>query len=294
MMVLPAGFAEGTLAQFLPGFVLAALGAVFILWWATRSQPGEAAPVVGPLIVLSTLLGLGATGRWQPALAAGVLVSAAALPLARRNAALGTGALMLGALIVVLDAGGARWMQFLGLVAVLAGGTLLAALDRWWPRGASFLLLVSLVGIYLTVPETGPALVVLGAMTGSAWLAWPAGIARLGGDTCPGIVALSVWMVISGGQTRATAVVGGLVCLGTLVLEPIGRWFAGQWGMVAPPGRAARLVLAVSHVALVGIAARGVGFAPSAASAAVGAGILGVVGLAVGVVVSRLDAKGKP
>src|SRR5690606_32918712 len=110
-----------------------------------------------------------------------------------------------------------------------------ADLDRAAGRGASragagvqpapgvgpVLVAVTVAGVYLTVPDTEMATVLLGAALPAAALGWPFAWGRLGGGGALATVAVVAWTVALDGRGRLGSVVGGVACLG--LLAQIGR-----------------------------------------------------------------------
>ena len=115
------------------------------------------------------------------------------------------------------------WVEPTVLAFVVAAGPLVAVADRrrrpegWGP----VLFLVSAGGVFVTVPDTEQALVLLGAAAPAALLGWPRPVASLGVGGSMAVVGLLAWTTISGGSPRPGAVVGGLAALGLLLLEPL-------------------------------------------------------------------------
>jgi hypothetical protein len=171
--------------------------------------------------------------------------------------------------------------------ATLVGGVLVAAFDRALaPRGmAPALLAVSALGVYLTTPDTEHAAVVLGVALPVALLSCPWPLATLGvGGSFAG-VAVVAWVVAVDGAGRDGAVVGGIACLGMLVVEPLVRGLAtGRAAPSAPvPLRYAATVV-VLHVVVVAVCSRVGGLRSSAVEASVVCGLAYAVAAAVLVV----------
>lgn len=191
------------------------------------------------------------------------------------------------------------WAPLAVGVAVAGGGALVADFDGRWsvrPLGPA-LMVVSLAGVFLTVPETREALPVLGAALPLAVLGWPASLASLGAGGSLSSTALLAWTVAQGGTFRDTALVGGLACLGMLVAEPLGR-------LVGPHRRRHRLprpswVLAavlVAHAVVVLVAARVAGLGDDLVTAVAVAALVLAAGAAASlairaVAVSRAPAR---
>jgi hypothetical protein len=148
-------------------------------------------------------------------------------------------------------------------VVVAAAGTVAVAvvparmLDAGMPRCTGVLLLVSAVGVYVTVPDTELARIVVGAAVVGALVgcAPDARAAPLGTTAAIGLLA---WVAAAGGAGRPGAVVGGLACLGVLALGPVAVWSAAR-----------PVVVVAVQVALVAVVARIAGLEQSAGIALV-------------------------
>jgi hypothetical protein len=187
---------------------LAATACCLVAWrWCRRARPGAATPVVGLALAAAGGIGLAVTG------------GAPSAPV--------------------------RPWPLLGMAVALAGA-LVASFDRRWrERGLTpGLLAVTAAGIYACVPDVEGALVVLGVALPMALLGWPwplvharpAGAGNADADepvSAPppslgvagsvATAALLVWTVATGGAGRPGSVIGGLACLGLLIVEPLAR-----------------------------------------------------------------------
>ena len=199
-----------------------------------------------------------------------------------------------------------RWGSGVFVVALLAAAGLTGRSD--WPRwdtatvGAAILVLMagvgtarflaeqvfgwpwvaagalcSAAGVWAGVPETGPVLLVGGALAG---LAATAGLTRSQWKPSagPGIAAVIGWAALSGAAGQQWAAIGGSLCFG------VAPWFA-----LVPAGRrrsrSAGLTLLGAHIVLVVLAARWVAVDPDAGWGRVS--IVAAAGLAVAVVTYR-------
>jgi hypothetical protein len=244
---------------------LACLGA-----WAWRRRPGAPAPVVGVALAAAGAAGIVAATDPPAALA---------LPLPAVA------------------------------VAAVVAGALLADFDRRWRRHglAPLLLAISAAGIYATVPDVEAPLVVLGASLPMALLGWPGPLApaglpapwrrppapRVAGAAAPAtpppsvgvvgavaVAGLLAWTVAAGGAGRPGSVVGGLLCLGVLVVEPLARLLDPRRRSALARGPVAWTALG-AHLVLVAVAARVVGRAGTVAAALPPAGLTLAAALAV-------------
>ena len=133
-----------------------------------------------------------------------------------------------GSLIGTSGLPGPAWVVPL-VVGVIAT---VGPVSAWFDHDAqgspvpAVLLAISVVGVWLTVPDTEEALVLLGAMALPTLLAWPMGVARLGAVGVHPLVGLYMWVVAWGGRGREGSIVGAAAALGLLLAAPIGTWLA--------------------------------------------------------------------
>jgi hypothetical protein len=247
--------------------LVAGLVAVAVVW----TRPPATLPIAGLLFVAGFAAALGRALGLPAGLAAGlvVLVGAGTAGRLRAGRLLAPLAAVPGAWLV-LSASGlllGPWMRALLGLAVVAGGWLLADFDaNWRSRGLGpALLAVSAAGVYTTVPDTEQALVALGVALPLALLAWPWPLAALGRPGGYAATGALLWVVGAGGAARESSVVGGIACLGLLMVEPAARLLHParasvlDWLPDGPWGAAAAGVL---HLGLVYLAARVAGLRP--------------------------------
>jgi hypothetical protein len=159
-----------------------------------------------------------------------------------------------------------------GLVVATVAGGLGAEVDAATGRRGLPLVMVAVTafGVYVTTPDTEHTVIVLGAALPLVLLAWPRPLATLatgGSLLAAGTVS---WAVVVDGIGRPGAMVGGLACLGMLVVEPLARWGWRAAGGIAPSGELPRLALVLGlHVALVAACSRVAGLRTSATEALV-------------------------
>jgi hypothetical protein len=143
----------------------------------------------------------------------------------RALAALPGGLLIAAAPLVDVDQ---WWARTVVIVLLAAAAVALPDLARRWDgTGAVGLLLAAgAAGVYLCLPETDhldylvPAYLVLGVS--EAVVRRP-----LGPGVALAACGLLCWAVLFGGTPRDGALVGGLACLGLLLLEPVARRLPG-------------------------------------------------------------------
>jgi hypothetical protein len=201
----------------------------------------------------------------------------------------------LGAWMVGWEAGvqNVFWVRVATMAAAIAGGFGIGAFDfRWRHRGYTPLLLaVTVVGIFYTVPDTGEAVVLLGVALPIALLGWPRPLASVGWVGGFPVAGLLAWTVARGGYGRQSAIVGGLACLGLLVLEPLMRAFRQRgWSPLelVPPGWDFALLVGAAHLAIVFVASRVAGLQAITPMGAGGPVARGAVAWALEIVVSEM------
>jgi hypothetical protein len=195
------------------------------------------------------------------------------------------------------------WPALAAITVVVAAA--LGAFDRRWGRLGlpPALLAVTAAGIWACVPDVEGPLVLLGAVVPVALLGrpgplagrWP-GAAAFGAAGSAAVAAVLVWVVATGGAGRPGSVVGGLACLGLLLVEPAVRLLdPRRRGPLDPvegrPGLAWAALAA--QAILAGFASRVAG-RPESTAAALVLAVLGLgVALAAGVVLARWPWAGR-
>jgi hypothetical protein len=175
------------------------------------------------------------------------------------------------------------------LAATLVGGLLMADFDKSFARTGlpPVLLAISLLGVYVTTPETQHAILLTGAALPLFLLGWPRPLASLGVGGSFAATALVSWTVVLDGSFRPSSVVGGLTCLGMFAIEPVVRRVLGVTEV--------RQVLWVAglHLVVVGACSRVAGLRSSTTQALVLAALAYVaVGVALAVVERRSGPTG--
>jgi hypothetical protein len=219
-------------------------GAVWALLRAGRPSPDTA--VVG---VVAGVAGLRVAGQLSVALVVGLALLAGGEWLARdvgwcrRALWLAPGAVVVGA---SLPDRLPFWMRIVAWVIAAIGGSLVVATNREVPRAVPGLFAVGAVGVYVCVPDTETAVVLVGALlVGLVWIAVPRARASVGASALTGLFA---WVAVDGGAGRPGSVIGGVACLGVLLLLPL-------VGRPRPTARAWAVLLVV-QVALVAYESR--------------------------------------
>jgi hypothetical protein len=248
------------------GLAFAGVGwlGIRVAWGAELARPSVALALAVLAVggAAAHLLGSRPTGR------AAVRRQVAVQPLLTA-AALVPGAVMLANTTPLVESDMSRFTLVLGTVCL---GTALSDFDASRrDRGAPWLLLlVAAAGVYVAVPDTELARVLLGVSVPFVILSLPKPVCALGPMGSGAIAGLFCWVVVVGGRGRPGSVVGGLACLGILVAEPIGRRLLGVMTPArrrrgAPGPRPQRpveewflttMVVVIAQVVLVAYAAR--------------------------------------
>jgi hypothetical protein len=155
---------------------------------------------------------------------------------------------------------GGPWVVYLVIVVAALSGPLISWFDEEADLSPipAWLFAISVAGVWVTVPDTEEALVLLGAMAIPTLLAWPLGVARLGAIGGHSLVGLYMWVVVWGGRGREGSIVGAAAALGMLVAAPLGAWVARKQKVTTTGW--SWICLIVIQLLLVAITARVAGF----------------------------------
>ena len=236
-------FRDGFSAGLWFALIVAGIGAVLALLWRRGRAAGRAFGLVGPAWVLASLAALDgwfgypgsgtvpAPSDWIPtSLLLGLVVLAAGVELAIHTPnprAIGVVLAFPGALLIGFaeDFHGLGWVRPLVIVSISVGAPLVADLDRRSARyGLGPLLwLVTVIGVYATVPDTELIRPLVGAAVPLALVGFPLRLGRLGGAGAAASVGLLVWVGAFEGYGRPGSIVGTVAALGIFVAEPLGR-----------------------------------------------------------------------
>jgi len=237
----------------LVGLVLAAgLAAAWSVLRPARPRDSTGPPgLFGAVFVVATVAGIGGAGPFTevwpvPARAAvGLIVLWVAGQIGRPGSyrqVVATALAIVGG-ILLIDSGAEfpAWVIALLVLGPALGGAAAADVDRRGARSGTgpLLLGIAVVGLFVTVPDTELALVLVGVTIPMTLLAWPWPRARLGGGGAYAAVGIFLWVATLEGAGRPGSTVGAAAALGVLVLEPVGRTLsarlhaAGAWGRIA-------------------------------------------------------------
>lgn len=223
-------------AGFEAALLTAVLLAVVVVVMARGDRDLRGAPAIA---VLATLVGYSVEERLEILLVVGLTVLAAGAWTTRRGRpprrsgtepSRGSGtepfvlksvAAVPGAILVAVSLPDPvpTWAGVLTFAAIVLVGPAAEGFDERAPRLSAPFLLVTALGIYFCVPETDAVQPLLGAFGVAALLALFSRLATLRGaaSTAAGLL---VWTAAAGGYPRSGSVVGGVACVGVVVLTP--------------------------------------------------------------------------
>lgn len=200
---------------------------VGIAWRRWRQQP---AAVAGLAAIVAAALAMSVTRPLSPSAWAGLgllALAGAIFPWTRRIPFLPVLMAVPGAWLIGRSGLlGPGWVTPLVIVVIALSGPVIS----WFDDNAdaspvpSLLFSISAVGVWVTLPDTEEARVLLGAMTVPTLLAWPLRLARLGAVGGHALVGLFLWVIAWGGRGRQGSVIGA--ALGMLAVAPIASWLA--------------------------------------------------------------------
>jgi len=159
----------------------------------------------------------------------GIWWTLAAVPVTARY-----GSLRLGAMDRVFH--GALWAVPIALIAAAVAAYGLFRLRDEWVGGPAFVMTVG--GIWTTVPDTEHLVVLLGVTAAVIWAWWPDFWSRPGPLGAIAVALLIAWGTVVGSVTRDSGIIGGLGALATLgwfaIFVPTkNRWlWLGAYGIV--------------------------------------------------------------
>jgi len=262
-------FTRGVVA----GFVALAVGLAIVPLW--RRGRDSAVPIVGLLLTAAAGGVLFAGFDVPDGLGFGLAllaVGGALCQLVRLGPVLNAAVAVPGAWLVasVVEYPGSQWVPWLLFGFIVFGAALVSDFDRHFAgRGyGPILLVISIAGMFATLPDTEEILVVFGAALPLVLLAWPKVFAFLGASGIFPALGLLAWVIAVDGRGRESAVIGAVACLGLLVIEPVVR----RWGATTLLDRLSAtwsqaLAVAGAQAIVVLLAARVVGLRETSAAA---------------------------
>jgi hypothetical protein len=246
-------------------------------------------PIGGLLFAAAGVAGLGRSVGVPRGLTFGLIALAVAALVVEhlrpwRLAALGLvapGAWLLAYQADLVEVG---WIRALVGIAIAAGVTLMSDFERLSLKQnlGLPLLAITAAGIYLTVPDTEQALVIMGAALLVAALGLIRPQVSLGVAGSYAATGLLVWTIAAGGFGRPASILGGLACFGLFWVEPLTRLISRANLVVPIP------VAVAAHTILVLIASRAVGRGSRVSEALLLAAAELVIAIAIGVRVSTV------
>lgn len=217
------------------GAVAVAVGLVIaFVWHQVRKRPAPIAGIVfgaGAILALRDAVGVPDGLLVALAMLAGgtALAEMLRLPPALELAAAVPGAILVTREIPQPTEG---WVSGLLVLTIVLGGAAAGSFDhRWRRRGIGpVVAAITILGIYVCVPETKRVLVLLGVALPLPLMGWPFAVASLGRAGSYTFVAVALWAAAFDGATRSSAIIGSVASLGLLVAEPAMRAIAGRRG----------------------------------------------------------------
>jgi hypothetical protein len=185
-----------------------------------------------------------------------------------------------------LQNSGPEWIEWLLFGSMAIGAPLVTQSDHDLSEVIYIpsLLLVSMIGIYLVVPDTEAIRVLIGVAFPLVIIAWVLGLSRIGSTGSYVTVGIMVWAAALGGQGRPSSIIGAVACLGLLLLSRV---------LINHRQQMTRTrdwpVLVAVHVGIVVLCSRVAGFrANSLEAAVVAVAVLAIGALIVSLYFSRL------
>lgn len=252
--------------SFYTGLGLGSLGATGAVAARLAVRHRRSRVAVGVLVVAAAAAGI----WWRVGLPIGVVLALLLLAgsgqlFAHRVTAGGLFVATGAAWLLAVDGGlePQTWIRAALVTLVPLGAWALSDFDRAWAdrdRGYPVLLAgISAAGMYFTVPDPYRSVVLFGAILPFVILSWPRPLVRLGPGGACALAGLMCWVVATDGPGRQSSIVGGLACLGLLLVEPLSRglYRTGRSALHnLPVGPAGAAVVAAAQLALVFVASR--------------------------------------
>ncbi len=209
-------FVKGVVA----GLIVLALGIVF---WAVRGRD-DVLGFGGLLVAAATVLVLYPSGMLGLSQLAGVTFLAIA-GLFHRSFVVGGLLAIPGAFFVIRPeaADPQEWLPWFAMLAIVFAAPLVASFDdRYHETGLPIpLFAIAALGVFLTVPDTEGAMVLLGTAGIAGFLGWPRPVATLGAAGSYAVVGLYMFVAEGGATGRPASIVASVAVLGLLLIVPI-------------------------------------------------------------------------
>jgi hypothetical protein len=256
-----------TTSQFWAGVAAGAVAAGIVVMLGRFGRKGAGvAFAAAALVALATAGEVAAHHRLPAALILGSCLAATCAALAH-----GLGGRLLAVALAAtpgaIVAAGAvvgvpQWGRVLVVLFGAVGGALIADYETRAPSGmVPPLWLLTVAGVYWTVPDTEAARAVFGVAIAIALLGWPLASRRFATAGAVASTCVLGWTIAQGGIGRAGSIVGGVATLGVFALEPIVARLHGDTRKREPATGIVRIYEVVAHAACVAAASRFVGLA---------------------------------
>ncbi|HEY7468995.1 MAG TPA: hypothetical protein VIC07_05630 [Acidimicrobiia bacterium] len=276
-----------TRGDFQAGLIAGALGLAVLLLISNEESP---ATQWGEAFALAVVVVVGFVAGRRLGVGLGLAVLAAGGWLLTPQRAIWMravgGGLVAGGAALVAWRGGlgeSGWLPLLTAAAILIGGTALATWSLRLPHGLlGPMMAITAFGIWVTVPETEHARMLLGVSLPLAVATLRPALARLSVGGAFALAGAVVWIVAVDGQARPGSIIGGWACLGALALFPFVQPNAASLIQDRP------LIVIGIHTAFVIVASRVIGLWESAVTATIGVLIASIVAfVAIGLLTRR-------
>jgi len=115
------------------------------------------------------------------------------------------------------------WLPWVAIVALVLAAPVVASFDiRYRETGLPLPLFgIATLGVFLTVPDTEGAMVLLGVAGPAGFLGWPRPFATLGGAGSFAVVGVYVFVAAEGASGRPASIVASIAVLGLLLIVPV-------------------------------------------------------------------------
>ena len=209
-------FVKGVVA----GFIVLALG---IVLWTVRGGD-DVLGFGGLLVAAATVLVLYQSGMLGLSQLAGVTLLAIA-GLFHRSVVVGALIALPGAFFLIRPeaADPQEWLPWVAMLAIVFAAPLVASFDdRYHETGLPIPLFgIAALGVFLTVPDTEGAMVLLGVAGIAGFLGWPRPFATLGGAGAYAAVGVYIFVAADGASGRPASIIASVAVFGLLLIVPI-------------------------------------------------------------------------
>jgi len=228
--VSEATFQLLTSTVFIAAIAVGAVGVVIVLLWAIFTK--QPSTVGGVILTAGIVVAIARTEEMPIGLliGLGLLVVVGIVP--TRSVLVTMAMAIPGAVVVAMTQLDSPSSIVAGLVAVtiIVLAPLVASFDDRYAAStvATPLMAISMVSVFLTVPDTKFVLLAAGASLPWIIAGPPAKLARLGRSGSLAAVGMLAWLVATGGFARPVSLFAGVATLGVMVLWPLFGSFALQ------------------------------------------------------------------